>query len=361
MVTFRRINSFESQKHALKRLQDVQEEIFRQLQLLIPDEFAFHDSLESRVAGSPVLRLEALERHAYTTFLRLTYEFSDGDDRSFAPDAHIRFYSDAHLAEATSYNPCQGFRRTARPSYPSLHLLREAWRRNRALDRWLERRRELRPHRSERGVFLNRYGQRLTARSVAEASIDLALSSVFRSGVAAAARSLALDLAPEVLVNVIVTGRDAADEIVEIVVGAYRGRHERETGQHQYRDEYVEMFHGFTPLNFPWTSGPAVNQETSTRNRNVRLRSLCSSRASNSPPAGVNAISVRGNRFLPSRRLVSQVISRCPGKPASSMPSGNETVNVAESSASAEAIPSAASAPSSTAKTARWGRPSHCR
>ena len=78
MVTFRRINSIESQKHALKRLQDVQEEIYRQLQLLIPDDFAFHDSLESRVAGSPVLRLEALERHAYTTFLRLTYEFSDG-------------------------------------------------------------------------------------------------------------------------------------------------------------------------------------------------------------------------------------------------------------------------------------------
>lgn len=47
----------------------------------------------------------------------------------------------------------------------------------------------------------------LTARSVAEASTDLALSSVFRSGVAAAARSLAIDLAPEVLVNVIVTGQ----------------------------------------------------------------------------------------------------------------------------------------------------------
>ena len=47
----------------------------------------------------------------------------------------------------------------------------------------------------------------LTARSVAEASTDLALSSVFRSGVAAAARSLAIDLAPDVLVNVIVTGQ----------------------------------------------------------------------------------------------------------------------------------------------------------
>jgi NAD(P)-dependent dehydrogenase (short-subunit alcohol dehydrogenase family) len=47
----------------------------------------------------------------------------------------------------------------------------------------------------------------LTARSVVEASPDLALSSVMRSGVAALARSLALELAPEVLVNVVVTGQ----------------------------------------------------------------------------------------------------------------------------------------------------------
>ncbi|MEZ5219577.1 MAG: SDR family oxidoreductase [Ilumatobacteraceae bacterium] len=47
----------------------------------------------------------------------------------------------------------------------------------------------------------------LTARSVVEATPDLALSSVFRSGVTAAARSLALELAPSVTVNVIVTGQ----------------------------------------------------------------------------------------------------------------------------------------------------------
>lgn len=47
----------------------------------------------------------------------------------------------------------------------------------------------------------------LTARSVVEASPELARSSVFRSGVAAAARSLAIELAPDVLVNVIVTGQ----------------------------------------------------------------------------------------------------------------------------------------------------------
>ena len=119
-------------------LQEVQEEIYRQLQLLVPDDVAYFDSLVSRVAGSPALRLEVLERHPYTSFMRLTYEFHDGDDRSYAPDAHIRFYHDAHLAEATSYNTGQGCTRTAHPSYPSRQLLAQAWRRNRALDRWLD-------------------------------------------------------------------------------------------------------------------------------------------------------------------------------------------------------------------------------
>lgn len=47
----------------------------------------------------------------------------------------------------------------------------------------------------------------LTARSTLEATPDLALSSVMRSGVVAAARSLALELAPDVLVNVVVPGQ----------------------------------------------------------------------------------------------------------------------------------------------------------
>ena len=123
---------------ALGRLQAVQEEIYRQMILLLPDDSAFHDSLVSKVAGSPALRLEVLERHPYTLFFRLTYEFCEGDDRSYAPDAHVRFYRDAHLAEATSYNTSQGCTRTAHPSFPPRQLLEQAWRRNRALDRWLD-------------------------------------------------------------------------------------------------------------------------------------------------------------------------------------------------------------------------------
>jgi len=122
----------------LKALQEVQEEIYRQLHLLLPDDIAYHDSLVSRVSGSPALRLEVIERHPYTTFLRLTYEFGEGQDWSYAPDAHIRFYRDAHMAEATSFDTGQGCVRTAHPSYPVKQLLQQAWRRNRALDRWLD-------------------------------------------------------------------------------------------------------------------------------------------------------------------------------------------------------------------------------
>ncbi|MEE4216552.1 MAG: DUF1249 domain-containing protein [Xanthomonadales bacterium] len=138
MVLFEQHRQPFGRKHALKRLQEVQEEIFRQLQLLLPDDIAFHDSLASRVSGSPLLRMEIIERHPYTTFLRLTYEFKEGEDCSYAPDAHIRFYRDAHMAEATSYNTAQGCTRTAHPSYPPPQLLQQAWRRNRALDRWLD-------------------------------------------------------------------------------------------------------------------------------------------------------------------------------------------------------------------------------
>jgi 3-oxoacyl-[acyl-carrier protein] reductase len=60
------------------------------------------------------------------------------------------------------------------------------------------------PHVTARGAGRMVY---LTARSVVEATPELALSSVFRSGVAAAARSLAIELAPGATANVVVTGQ----------------------------------------------------------------------------------------------------------------------------------------------------------
>lgn len=121
----------------LKRLQDLQTEIYRQLQLLIPDQIAHYDSFQSRVPGSPLLLMDILERHPYTHFLRLTYQFEKDDQREIAPDAYIRIYNDAHLAEVTSFNPEQGFQRSANPWYPQQQLFQRSWRENQALDKWL--------------------------------------------------------------------------------------------------------------------------------------------------------------------------------------------------------------------------------
>jgi uncharacterized protein YqiB (DUF1249 family) len=137
MVSFSQPNGLRSRPQ-MRRLQDVQEEIYRQLHLLIPEHFTFHDFMVSRVAGSPTLRMEVLERHNYTTFFRLTYEFTENEMASYAPDAHIRFYHDAHIAEVTSFSTSQGCVRTAHPAFPPRQLLQYTWRINRVLDRWLD-------------------------------------------------------------------------------------------------------------------------------------------------------------------------------------------------------------------------------
>lgn len=137
MVSFAQPNGRRAQPK-LRRLQAVQAEIYRQLQLLLPDHIAYHDHLVSEVAGSPLLFLEVIERHKYTTFFRLTYQLSDEEKPRFTPNAHIRHYHDARLAEATSFDPEQGCVRLASPALPSKAMMQQAWRKNRALDRWLD-------------------------------------------------------------------------------------------------------------------------------------------------------------------------------------------------------------------------------
>ena len=121
----------------LARLQKVQEENYRQLQLLIPEQISVHDTFRSKLPSSPLLRMHILERHAYTLFIRMSYDFEGGAEPRFTPDAHIRLYEDARLAEVTAFDPGQGFRRSAHPWYPPSSLMARSWRENRALDKWL--------------------------------------------------------------------------------------------------------------------------------------------------------------------------------------------------------------------------------
>lgn len=137
MVSFREQTRRQGTAPRLASLQDTQAEIYRQLQLLIPDEAARDDRFRSEVQGSPVLRLEILERHAYTHFVRLTYDFERREEERLVPDAHIRVYQDARLAEVTAFNAEQAFKRSAHPWYPARPLLERHWRENAALDKWL--------------------------------------------------------------------------------------------------------------------------------------------------------------------------------------------------------------------------------
>lgn len=136
MVSFREKNALHL-KPRLMRLQEMQEELYRQLVLLIPEQVSLHDSFSSRVSGSPLLRMDIIERHPYTQFVRLTYHFDNHREPELAPDAHIRLYHDVRMAEVTAFNPGQGFRRTANPWYPARQLLQRIWRQNLALDKWL--------------------------------------------------------------------------------------------------------------------------------------------------------------------------------------------------------------------------------
>ncbi len=137
MVSFHQPNGLKTRPR-LSRLHEVQAEIYSLLQLLIPDEFAFTDFLKSRVPGSPLLRLQILERHRYTSFMRLTYDFSENCETRFAPDAHIRLYHDARMAEVTAFDCVQACSRDTHPAYPARQMMHRAFRKNRALERWLD-------------------------------------------------------------------------------------------------------------------------------------------------------------------------------------------------------------------------------
>lgn len=158
MVSFKHNTGFFLQPK-LKRLQELQTEIYRQLQLLIPEQIAHYDSFLSHVHGSPLLRMDILERHPYTHFVRLTYQFNGKEPAEIAPDAHIRIYNDAHMAEVTAFDSRQGFNRqapgqlpvapdgkingdrhqwpTTSTWFPHLQIFQRSWRQNRALDKWL--------------------------------------------------------------------------------------------------------------------------------------------------------------------------------------------------------------------------------
>lgn len=119
-----------------RQLPNLHAAIYGALSLLLPDELRRADCLISKLPNSPDLYLNVLERHDYTSYLQLTYVFAGTQVQN--PNAYIRVYHDAHLAEATAFSPEQGIHRFAGPDLPVHGQVVRSWRLNRALVKWLD-------------------------------------------------------------------------------------------------------------------------------------------------------------------------------------------------------------------------------
>jgi uncharacterized protein YqiB (DUF1249 family) len=93
----------------------------------------------SSVAGDCDLHLEVLRREPYTTTLRMTYWFTDGDVEAVAdPDLTVRVYHDARLAEALAARIVH--RHEVLQDLDPAHAaeLGRRWRINMLLNKWLD-------------------------------------------------------------------------------------------------------------------------------------------------------------------------------------------------------------------------------
>lgn len=130
-------HQLQSSSRALaRRLPELHSALYRALNVLLPDGMIETDHLISQVGDGPELYLEVIERHPYTTFLRLSYII--GAERALNPNAHVRIYHDAAMAEATAFSPQQGIQRFAGPDLAINGLVVRSWRLNRALLKWVD-------------------------------------------------------------------------------------------------------------------------------------------------------------------------------------------------------------------------------
>ncbi len=108
------------------------EENYMRLRRLVPRFDAIDGSAVSRVSGCIDLHVTIIERSRYTTTLRLTYAFADGDDVRYEPDLRVRVQHDARTAEAMEVHMGRG-----RYHFDARRTLERSWERNRFLHKWL--------------------------------------------------------------------------------------------------------------------------------------------------------------------------------------------------------------------------------
>jgi len=116
----------------LPGLMALYEENYIRLRRLVPRIDAVAGGAVSRVPGCIDLHLTLIECSRYTTTLRLTYAFRDGDGWRYEPDLRVRVQHDSRTAEALAVHLERGRYRFDARRTPS-----RSWERNRFLHKWL--------------------------------------------------------------------------------------------------------------------------------------------------------------------------------------------------------------------------------
>ena len=113
------------------------ENYHRLARLFAPQRLAVGSYLSSLDDGLYV-RLDVVERHRYTLDLHLTYCFVDRETGELAPNAQLRMYDDAHMAEVMHLHADRRLARAIGPLKPARSIFQQRLRMSSFLNRWLE-------------------------------------------------------------------------------------------------------------------------------------------------------------------------------------------------------------------------------
>ena len=111
-------------------LMELYEQNYMRLRNIAPD-LTVADEMISTVPDHQDLFLSITQRCKYTTMLRMTYRFDNGDEVLFEPDLHLKMYHDARVVEV------QQFHSRSRGPLFLADVVEKKWLMNRFLYKWL--------------------------------------------------------------------------------------------------------------------------------------------------------------------------------------------------------------------------------
>ncbi len=125
------------QTHDLAALISLYESNYVRLLKLVPELEQIKGTVVSRVAGALDLYMSVEERFKYTTTLKLTYRFRDGDAYALEPNARICVYHDVRCAELLGHCRRRRLRNASLLRAGRMAELERRWEMNRFLLKWL--------------------------------------------------------------------------------------------------------------------------------------------------------------------------------------------------------------------------------